>query len=192
MFFSTVLLSTSTTQITLTVLSRRVVGGIQIGAILAAVCNLLLVLLRIAGMIKKYIIVLHNAGLIPEITAAEMIQRVRQKPPVLVHADDGEGDEFIGAVSPGRRERAVQRLRKSLAVFQRGTHSDTNSADDELELGDLEEVDTPAEVAWPNTGGGVEVEAVMNMADATLGVPSNVIDDTTAHVEAGTHRGDVD
>lgn len=79
LFFSTVLLAASSAGLALLPLSKKPIRGLNIAALVLAAVNLLFVLLRIAGIIKKYIFILHNASLIPEIEAIEAIHTVSQK-----------------------------------------------------------------------------------------------------------------
>lgn len=79
LFFSTVLLAADCAGLSLLPLTGKPISGLNIASIVLAGLNLVFVLLKTAGIMKRYIFILHNASLIPEVVAIEAIQNVRLK-----------------------------------------------------------------------------------------------------------------
>lgn len=77
LFFSTVLLAASAARLSLSLVTKDVISGVQTASLVLSGANLAFVLLRIAVIIKRYIFILHNAGLIPEVVALETILAVQ-------------------------------------------------------------------------------------------------------------------
>lgn len=105
LFFSTVLLAAASAGLSLLPLSKEEIRPLNIVSLVFAVLNLFFVLFRIAGIMKRYIFILHNASLIPEIVAIEAIHNVRDKRLVRDDASSASGSETEREEDDAARER---------------------------------------------------------------------------------------
>lgn len=104
-YFSTVLLAAAVAGVSLLPLNEKTPTALDITALCLSVANLIWALFRIAGIIKKYIFILHNASLIPEIEAIEAIHDVREKRIVQDDGSDESGSETEHEEDDAARER---------------------------------------------------------------------------------------
>lgn len=79
LFFSTVLLAAASAGLSLLPLSGKRIGALNIVSLLLAALSLMFILLKTAGIMKRYIFIIHNASLIPEVVAIEAIHNVKKK-----------------------------------------------------------------------------------------------------------------
>lgn len=107
LFFSTVLLAASCAGTSLLPVNKKPVTGLNISSVVLSFLNLLFILFKTAGIMKRYIFILHNASLIPEVVAIEAIQNVRSKRVVAQH----DGSESSGS-DMDREDMEVARERR--------------------------------------------------------------------------------
>ncbi|CAN8065906.1 unnamed protein product [Agarophyton chilense] len=107
LFFSTVLVAAAFASLSLLLLYDRVITGVNIASFVLPPITLAFVLLRIAGIIKKYIFIIHNASLVPEAVAIKAIHTATRKGPVVSSFDDSEasGDDTEVEDEESGRER---------------------------------------------------------------------------------------
>lgn len=131
LFFATVVLSASTGTIFLIAITKkRKFQASNIAAEVLAAIALIFVLVRIAGIIKKYIFILHNAGLVPESVAIQAIYNVSKKKIRLEMDDDGDSD-LSGSETEREDEQSALERRKTLGRFFRS----------EAEIGNIPGID---------------------------------------------------
>lgn len=116
MFFSTVLLAAAFASLSLLLLYDREINAANIVSFVLPPLTLMFVLLRIAGIMKKYIFIIHNASLVPEAIAIEAIHSATQKGPVVAayELSDDSGDE----TDLEQREAAAEKRRKLGRYFR--------------------------------------------------------------------------
>eukprot|EP00178_Gracilaria_changii_P001142 TRINITY_DN1161_c1_g1_i1.p1 TRINITY_DN1161_c1_g1~~TRINITY_DN1161_c1_g1_i1.p1 ORF type:complete len:939 (+),score=138.70 TRINITY_DN1161_c1_g1_i1:423-3239(+) len=116
LFFSTVLVAAAFASLSLLLLYDREITGANIASFVLPPITLSFVLLRIAGIIKKYIFIIHNASLVPEAEAIKAIHTATKKGPVVASFDDSEasGDE----TEAEDREAAREKRRKLGRYFR--------------------------------------------------------------------------
>lgn len=95
LFFSTVLVAAAFASLSLLLLRKREITAANIVSFVLPPLTLSFVLLRIAGIVKKYIFVIHNASLVPETVVTKAIHTAKEKGSVVASFDDTEasGDE---------------------------------------------------------------------------------------------------
>lgn len=105
LFFSTVLLAAASAGMSLIPVAGKKIAPLNVVALTLAAVNLVFVLLRIAVIMKRYIFILHNASLIPEVVAIEAIHNVRDKRVVRDDASSASGSETDMEEADAARER---------------------------------------------------------------------------------------
>ncbi|CDF33569.1 unnamed protein product [Chondrus crispus] len=126
MFFSTVLVAASTGSVFLILVENNnskfdvKMDEWNIAAMVLAVLNLLFVLFRIAGIIKKFIFILNNASLVPESLAIRAIHNVNKKQAKKHANQEMDSDSELSGSETEREdvESALER-RKTLGRFFR-------------------------------------------------------------------------
>lgn len=109
LFFSTVLLAADCAGISLLPLTGKRVSALNIASIVLAGLNLIFILVKTAGIMKRYIFILHNASLIPEVVAIEAIQNVRKKRIATIDAEsEMSGSETEREDMDAARERRIR------------------------------------------------------------------------------------
>lgn len=114
MFFSAVLLAAASAGLSSLPLVGENIRPLNIVALSLAGVNLLFVLFRIAGIMSRYIFILHNASLIPEVVAIEAIHNVREKR--LGRDEDSSGS---GSETEQEEAEAAKERRRRLGRFFR-------------------------------------------------------------------------
>lgn len=122
LFSSTVVLAAASAAMAILGLAEKDITAWHIVSLVLAGINLAFVLFRIAGIIKKYIFILHNASLVDEKLAIETIHNVSKK-----SAARAKGDELLeppsdlsGSESEPEEEQAALERRRTLGRFFRG------------------------------------------------------------------------
>lgn len=119
LFFATVVLSASTGTIFLIAVKKdRKYHRVNIAAEVMAAIALVFVLVRIAGIIKKYIFILHNASLVPESVALQTIHNVNKKR-IRRESEDDVDSELSGSDTEQEDEQSALEKRKTLGRFFR-------------------------------------------------------------------------
>lgn len=122
LFFSTVLLAAATAGISLILVENKkepkyaiAINALHIISVISAGLALIFVLYRIAIIMQRYIFILHNASLIPEVVALEAIQNVSGKRVVR----DDYSDDLSGSETEREDDEAARERRKRLGRFFR-------------------------------------------------------------------------
>lgn len=124
LFFSTVLMAAATASVFLIAIDKyRGMSGLNIASICLAGINLLFVLFRIAGIIKKYIFILHNASLVPESVALKAIHTVAKKQPSF---EDDDSSDLSGSETEREDSHVAVERRKTLGRFFRSEAASGN------------------------------------------------------------------
>lgn len=132
LFFSTVLLSASTGTIFLIAIKKdRKFHDVNIAAEVTATVALVFVLVRIAGIIKKYIFILHNASLVPESVAIQAIHNVSKKRRIRRESEDDIDSDLSGSDTEQEDEQSALEKRRVLGRFFRS----------EAEIGNIPGID---------------------------------------------------
>lgn len=116
LFFATVLLAAAFASLAIILLAGRKPGKWNIASFVFPPCALLFVLGRVAGIMKKYIFILHNASLVPEALAIETIHNVSRKKPV--YSIDDVSDES-GSENEREDQESARERRRKLGKFFR-------------------------------------------------------------------------
>ena len=116
LYFATVLTAAATAGLALKVSTKESLSTVTIVSFILPPIALIFVLMRIAGIITKYIFILHNASLVPEAIAIEAIHRVSEKQNNMIRDDNSDisGDETEMEDAETARER-----RRNLGRFFR-------------------------------------------------------------------------
>lgn len=117
LYFSTVLLAAASASLALLNLQGNEISNVHIASLVLAFVSLLFVLLRIAGIVKKYIFILHNASLVPEAVAIAAIHRVTEKR--LSQVQDDVSSDLSGSETEREEEQAAVERRRTLGRFFR-------------------------------------------------------------------------
>lgn len=127
LFFATVLLSAACASFAANLRSDALsISGLTIAGLVMSAAALLYVLLRIADIMKKYIFILNNAGLVTEGLAIQAIHNVRMKRHLKfeVYGADGNGSDTSGSEEEVEEsEAARERRRKMWRFFQNEAQS---------------------------------------------------------------------
>lgn len=119
LFFSTVILAAASAGISLVAVEKGKIEPINIVAVCLTIANLLFVLFRIAIIVKRYIFILHNASLIPEVVAMEAIKTVRDKSDKYDKRVTRTKGSISGSDTEGEDGDAARERRKRLGRFFR-------------------------------------------------------------------------
>lgn len=146
LFFSTVLLASTTSSIALAFVladgGDQSISGLNIAAICCSFATLFYVLTRISYVMKKYTFVINNSGLVPEALALQVIHNVHQKRQLMnqMYADahdDASASDTDAEASEAARERRRKFSRFFTSEVQTSGHiAGASEGTDEKKLRD--------------------------------------------------------
>lgn len=141
LYFSTVLLAAASASLALLNLQKRSITKLNLASLLLSVVSLLFVLVRTAGIVKKYIFILHNASLVPESLTIEAIHRVNKKG--LSRMREDESSDLSGSETEREEGQAAVERRRTLGRFFRSEAESGNMPGIDISNGDDVSIERP-------------------------------------------------